>query len=82
LCGDLNDVPYSYTYFHLKKYLDNAFEKAGNGFEISLNSPIFYVRIDNQFFSPSIEIFNYQTYQNIEYSDHFPIKVLYGLERK
>jgi endonuclease/exonuclease/phosphatase family metal-dependent hydrolase len=69
LCGDL-------------KYLDNAFEKAGNGFEISLNSPIFYVRIDNQFFSPSIEIFNYQTYQNIEYSDHFPIKVLYGLERK
>ncbi len=82
LCGDLNDLPYSYTYFRLKKHLQNSFEEAGNGFEISLNSPVFYVRIDNQFFSPQIDIFNYQTIKEVTYSDHFPVKVTYGLQSK
>jgi endonuclease/exonuclease/phosphatase family metal-dependent hydrolase len=82
LCGDLNDLPYSYTYFRLKKQLKNAFEEAGNGFEISLNSQIFYVRIDNQFFSPQIDIFDYQTIKEVNYSDHFPIKVAYGIQKK
>lgn len=81
LCGDLNDLPYSYTYFRLKKQLNNAFEEAGNGFEVSLNSSIFYVRIDNQFYSPEINIFDYKTINEVTYSDHFPVKATYRLAK-
>ncbi len=80
LCGDLNDVPYSYTYFRLKKMLKNAFEEAGNGFGISLNSPIFYVRIDNQFCSSNIVVTDYETHNEVIYSDHFPVKATYQMQ--
>jgi endonuclease/exonuclease/phosphatase family metal-dependent hydrolase len=80
LCGDLNDVPYSYTYFRLKKMLDNAFEEAGNGFGFSLNSSIFYVRIDNQFCSSNLQVLDYETHNEVIYSDHFPVRSVYALQ--
>ncbi|HLF34666.1 MAG TPA: endonuclease/exonuclease/phosphatase family protein, partial [Cyclobacteriaceae bacterium] len=32
VCGDLNDLPYSYTYYQLKRILRNSFSTAGRGF--------------------------------------------------
>ena len=78
LCGDLNELPYSYPYFSLRGILNNAFEKAGNGFGFTYNSKLFFLRIDNQFFSKEITINNFMTHRNIDYSDHFPLIASYS----
>ena len=78
LCGDLNELPYSYPYFSIRGVLNNAFEKAGNGFGFSYNGKLFFLRIDNQFFSDEIEIHDFMTHRNINYSDHFPLTAYYS----
>ncbi len=80
LCGDLNDMPYSYTYFKLRGVLNNAFENAGHGFGFTYNGKLFFLRIDNQFFSKGIRIHGFDTFRKIKYSDHFPVKGLYSLK--
>lgn len=78
LCGDLNELPYSYPYFSLRGQLHNAFEKAGNGFGFTYNGKLFFLRIDNQFFSKSMDIHDFMTHRNIDYSDHFPLTASYS----
>lgn len=78
LCGDLNELPYSYAYFSLRNLLNNAFEKAGNGFGFTYNGKLFFLRIDNQFFSKGIKIHDFRTHRNINYSDHFPLTATYS----
>ena len=78
LCGDLNELPYSYPYFSLRNLLSNAFEKAGNGFGFTYNGKLFFLRIDNQFFSKDIHIQNFMTHRNIDFSDHFPLTASYS----
>lgn len=77
VCGDLNDIPYSYTYLTLKEYLNNAFEEAGNGFGFSYNGKLFFLRIDNQFYSRSLKAIKYNIHREVPFSDHFPIKTVY-----
>lgn len=78
LCGDLNETPYSYPYFSLRGLLNNAFEKAGNGFGFTFNGKLFFLRIDNQFFSDGINIHSFMTHRNADFSDHFPITASYS----
>jgi endonuclease/exonuclease/phosphatase family metal-dependent hydrolase len=80
LCGDLNDMPYSYSYFQLRRVLNNSFEQAGNGFGFTYNGKLFFLRIDNQFFSPSVAIQGFDTYRKVKYSDHFPVKGMYSID--
>ncbi len=77
LCGDLNDIPYSHTYIKLKHALESSFEKAGNGLGFSYNGLLFFLRIDNQFFSKGLEPTQYHTLRDIDFSDHYPIKAAY-----
>ena len=79
VCGDLNDTPYSYTYQTLDKILNNAFEKAGNGFGFTYNSKFPFLRIDNQFASRCFTINSFKTHYEADYSDHFPISANYTL---
>lgn len=79
VCGDLNDTPYSYTYQTLDKILNNAFEKAGNGFGFTYNSKFPFLRIDNQFASRCFTINSFKTHYEVDYSDHFPISANYKL---
>lgn len=79
VCGDFNDIPYSYTYLTLKEHLDNAFEEAGNGFGFSYNGKLFFLRIDNQFFSSGLKAVKYDIYREVPFSDHFPIKAEYAV---
>lgn len=81
LTGDLNDTPYSYTYTSFKNILQNAFEKAGTGFDFSYNGKMFFLRIDNQFFSKKIKIHYFETDRKFTYSDHFPIRAVYELNK-
>ena len=80
VAGDFNDLPYSYSYFLLRGYLSNAFEKAGWGFGFSYNGKLFFLRIDNQFFSDSLQVCRFVTYQNVGFSDHFPVKAVYSFQ--
>ncbi len=77
ICGDINDIPYSYTYFTLRDNLKNAFEEAANGFGFSYNGKLFFLRIDNQFYSEGLETKTFTTHREIDYSDHFPIRAGY-----
>jgi endonuclease/exonuclease/phosphatase family metal-dependent hydrolase len=74
LCGDLNDIPSSYTYFTLRGKLQDAFLDAGNGLGrtyIGL-SPV--LRIDNIFYdSKALSIQQFDK-DKVYYSDHFPIE--------
>ena len=77
MCGDLNELPYSYTYYKFKNTLSNSFESAGNGFGFSFNGKLPFLRIDNQFYGEGIEISDYETLDKVSYSDHFPVKAKY-----
>ncbi len=77
VCGDFNDLPYSYTYSRLKGRLHNAFEEAGNGLGFSYNGKLFFLRIDNQFYSEGLEPQNFETYRDVTYSDHYPVQASY-----
>jgi len=81
LAGDMNDVPYSYSYRCLKKVLSNSFESRGRGFGTTYNGRIPFLRIDNQFFSSGIQGVNFDTHQQVVHSDHFPITAEYKLKR-
>lgn len=82
VCGDLNDIPYSYTYHSLKEYLCNAFEEAGNGLGFSYNGKLFFLRIDNQFYSNGLEAKSFKTYREVPYSDHYPMKASYEVKKR
>ena len=80
LAGDLNDMPYSYSYQKLKKYLHSSFENGGNGFGFTFNGRLFFLRIDNQFFSDGLILRSFNTHREVKYTDHFPISAIYSWE--
>jgi len=80
VCGDLNDIPYSYTYTQLDKILENAFTKAGNGLGFTYNGKLFFLRIDNQFFNSFLKIHYFKTHRDLKMSDHFPISASYSIK--
>lgn len=77
--GDFNDVPFSHNYFRLRRYFHNAFEKKGIGFGITYNNKIPYLRIDNQFYSSEFTLKAFKTFNDVYYSDHFPLIGIYEL---
>ena len=80
LAGDLNDIPYSYSYQRLKKYLHSSFENGGEGFGFTFNGRLFFLRIDNQFYSEGVNLGNFQTHRQVRHTDHFPITANYYLK--
>jgi len=81
ICGDFNETPYSYNYFELKRNFLNAFEESGNGYGFSLNSILFFLRIDHQFYSPGIEAVSFRVDRSIRISDHFPTRGVFRIEK-
>lgn len=82
MAGDFNDVPYSYTYFTIKSLLKNAFEEAGRGFGFTYNRVLFFLRIDNIFYSSGIEAIQFKTHREVDYSDHYPVSAIFRIEEK
>lgn len=80
VCGDFNDIPFSYTYQVLRQDLSNAFEEAGSGLGATYNGPIPFLRIDNQFYSQGLKAYEFRTHQEMGLSDHLPIAAKYVLE--
>jgi endonuclease/exonuclease/phosphatase family metal-dependent hydrolase len=78
LMGDLNEIPYSYTYFKLSENYDNAFEKAGTGFGFTYNRILFFLRIDHIFSSQKLQAVQFKTHREVDYSDHYPVTATFS----
>ena len=72
LCGDFNDVPYSYTYLTLLGQLKDGFREGGHGFASTYNGAKGLMRIDYIFHSEGMKSVDYYTL-DAEYSDHKPV---------
>ena len=71
LCGDFNDVPYSYVYNTMKGDLVDGFKECGEGFMYTFRDKK-KVRIDYIFHDESMTGEDYYKTE-ISYSDHFPV---------
>ena len=73
LCGDFNDVPYSFVYNTVKGNMVDGFKECGAGWMYTYrgmkNKP---VRIDYIFHDESIKGLSYYKTE-LTYSDHFPV---------
>jgi endonuclease/exonuclease/phosphatase family metal-dependent hydrolase len=79
LAGDLNDLPYSYTYDQLADHLQNAWATAGLGIGATYNGRLPFLRIDQQFASRQWQVLGCRVHKEIKWSDHFPVEGLYHL---
>lgn len=72
VCGDFNNTAFSWVYHKLKGDKKDAFIAAGGGLGKSYDY-IFPVRIDFILAHEYFEINNFKTYNDFNYSDHYPI---------
>lgn len=73
ICGDFNDLPYSYTYTKIRGNLNDAFVDKGRGFGRTYNQIIPTLRIDHFFYdADELHIKAFKTPYS-KYSDHSPI---------
>ncbi|NJM94663.1 MAG: endonuclease/exonuclease/phosphatase family protein [Cytophagales bacterium] len=79
VCGDFNDLPYSYTYLRMRSWLHSSFEDAGSGLGFTYNGKLFFLRIDNIFYHPArLQALEYRVLRALSYSDHFPIRARFA----
>lgn len=71
VCGDFNDVPYSYVYNTMLGNMVDGFKECGNGFMYTYRGSKM-VRIDYIFHDEQLEGLNYYKLP-LTYSDHFPV---------
>jgi endonuclease/exonuclease/phosphatase (EEP) superfamily protein YafD len=71
VCGDFNDVPYSYVYKTMLGDLEDGFKECGKGFMFTYRGAK-SVRIDYIFHDKSLDGIDYYK-QNLSYSDHYPV---------
>ncbi len=72
VCGDFNDVPYSYTYHTMLGNLVDGFKECGSGFMYTFREPKKPFRIDYIFHDEKMEGITYYT-KDLSYSDHLPV---------
>jgi endonuclease/exonuclease/phosphatase family metal-dependent hydrolase len=73
VCGDFNDVPYSYVYNTMLGNLVDGFKECGHGWMYTFRGSVKKsVRIDYIFHSQTITGIDYYRH-NLTYSDHYPI---------
>jgi len=73
VCGDFNDVPNSYTYFHIRGDLEDAFIKKGFGIGRTYINLSPTLRIDYIFNDPRFTVLQCKPV-NLPYSDHHPLE--------
>jgi endonuclease/exonuclease/phosphatase family metal-dependent hydrolase len=80
LCGDFNNTIYSYVYRILKSDMLDAFDVAGTGFGRTFKFKYFPFRIDFILADPGIKVRKFSSFNEVSYSDHFPIMSEFVLE--
>ena len=71
ICGDFNDVPYSYVYNVMLGDLIDGFKECGSGWMYTYRGSK-SVRIDYIFHDESLKGLSYYK-QDLSYSDHYPV---------
>lgn len=74
ILGDLNNTAYSYIYREIRdEGFNDAYKEAGNGFGRTFEINLLPLRID--FILPEIglEVLNFETFDQVPYSDHHPL---------
>ena len=71
ICGDFNDVPYSYTYNTMLGDLVDGFKECGSGWMYTYRGNK-KVRIDYIFHDEALKGLTYYR-QDLSYSDHYPV---------
>ena len=72
VCGDFNDVPYSYVYNTMLGDKVDGFKECGSGFMYTFRGGKKQVRIDYIFHDKRMEGLTYYR-RDLTYSDHYPI---------
>ena len=72
VCGDFNDVPYSYVYNTMLGDKVDGFKECGNGWMYTFRGGNKKVRIDYIFHDKALEGLTYYR-RDLTYSDHYPI---------
>lgn len=72
VCGDFNDLPSSYTYFNMRRNLNDAFLERGSGIGPTYNGKISFLRIDYIFHDEQLRLKAFEKFK-VPYSDHYPI---------
>ncbi|WP_341224339.1 endonuclease/exonuclease/phosphatase family protein [uncultured Arcticibacterium sp.] len=81
VAGDFNEMPYGYAYGRVRKQLENSFEDSGYGFGFTYHKMPSFLRIDNIFYKEDkFQIQGFETYRDLENSDHYPIRASYGIK--
>ncbi|MCL1868777.1 MAG: endonuclease/exonuclease/phosphatase family protein [Paludibacter sp.] len=75
VCGDFNDVPFSYTYSTVKKGLNDAFVKSGKGFGLTYDRGFYKLRIDYILCDKCLKTSDLQVDKK-KHSDHYPVHCL------
>lgn len=81
LCGDFNDVPYSFTYNTLLGNMKDGFRDGGHGYASTYKGAKGLFRIDYIFNNESMLSKDYYTI-NLDYSDHNPVISKIVFEKK
>ncbi len=72
ICGDFNDVPYSYVYNTMLGNMVDGFKECGSGLMYTYRGKK-PVRIDYIFHDQALKGLTYYTDEGITYSDHYPV---------
>ncbi len=72
VCGDLNDLPSSYSYFNVRGKLKDAFLERGRGIGPTYNGRVSFLRIDYLFYSNALKLNAFKKV-DVSYSDHYPL---------
>lgn len=74
ILGDFNNTAFSYIYKYIKgDRFKDAFEASGAGFGKSFDLSYFPLRIDFILIDKELEIHSFETFNDQQLSDHFPI---------
>ena len=80
VCGDFNDVPYSYVYNTMKGDLVDGFKECGSGYMYTFRGGK-QVRIDYIFHDKAFEGLTYYK-RELSYSDHYPVFMKISLNKE
>jgi endonuclease/exonuclease/phosphatase family metal-dependent hydrolase len=72
ICGDFNDVPNSYTYYHIKGNRQDVFVKKGFGIGRSFSAVSPTLRIDYILADKKFDVLQYNRFL-VPWSDHYPV---------
>lgn len=72
ICGDFNDVPNSYTYFHIKGNRQDVFVRKGKGIGRSFTAVSPTLRIDYILADRAFDVLQYNRFL-VPWSDHYPV---------